>query len=162
MDFLIQDIVAKHLEEVKQRVIEQMDANKRNASGRSIASLNIVTSPEGGYIEGAKSFLVMERGRKPGKGPKGFVNIIREWILAKGISYDHLIPKNGNRECGLRRLSGAIAYSILKHGTRLHRDQAYNDIYSSAVDDVLKKLDDDVLGLLEKEYERLKQRIAAR
>lgn len=148
----IQDILKRHLENVKANISKQMEANKRNASGRSVASLTVEVSGNVGILYGSKSFLSMERGRKGGKVPKGFYGIIRQWIIDKGIVVTPIPAKTQRailspEERGLRSLAGAIAHKIMKEGTRLHRDGGYNDIYTSAVNDELKLLHDEVFGI---------------
>lgn len=151
----IKEIVRLHLEAVKTGIALRMEQQGRNASGRSVASLNVVADDSGGYIEGSSSFLSMEYGRGPGKVPYDFRNIIKDWIVAKGISYQDLIPKNGTSEQGLNRLSGAIAYSIMKNGTKLHRDNGYNDIYDTALEEELEKLSDEAVGIFDADIEKI-------
>ncbi len=148
----VSEIIKRHLENVKANVAKQMEANHRNASGRSVASLVVEVSGNVGTLYGSKSFLAMERGRKGGKVPRGFYDIIRQWIIDKGIAV-RPIPAKTNRailspeERGLRSLAGAIAYKIMKEGTRLHRDGGYNDIYTSAVNYELKLLHMEVVSM---------------
>jgi hypothetical protein len=99
----------------------------------------------------------MERGRGPGNVPRNFTSIIRDWIVAKGISYQNLIPKNGTPEQGLTRLSGAIAYSIMKNGTRLYRDKGYNDIFDTALKEELEKIATESAGVFDMEIDKIHQ-----
>lgn len=141
----IQDILERHLKNVKAKIERQMAANNRNASGRSVRSLTIDVDGTTGTLYGARQFLVMERGRKGGKVPRGFVGIIRQWIIDKGIAVAP-IPSKTNRailspeERGIRSMAGAIAHKIMKEGTRLYRDGGYNDIYTTAVNEELELL----------------------
>ena len=143
----IKDIVQQHLDNVKAGIAQRMAQQGRNASGRSVASLNVVATDDGGSLEGSSSFLAMENGRGPGKVPYDFVSIIRDWIVAKGISYQDMIPKNGTPEQGLKRLSGAIAYSIIKNGTKLYRDNGYNDIFTSVLEEEMEKMSNEIAGV---------------
>lgn len=146
----VQNILKRHLENVKTKVAQQMEANHRNASGRSVASLSVEVAGNVGTLFGSKSFLAMERGRKGGKVPKGFYDIIRQWVIDKGIAVTP-IPSKTQRailspeERGLRSLAGAIAHKIMKEGTKLHRDNGYNDIYTTAVREELASLSDDMV-----------------
>lgn len=148
----VSDILKRHLENVKANIAKQMEAHQRNASGSSVASLTVEVNGNVGTLYGSKSFLAMERGRKGGKVPKGFYGIIRQWIIDKGIAVAP-IPSKTNRailspdERGLRSLAGAIAHKIMKEGTRLHRDGGYNDIYTTAVNEELKLLHAEVIGM---------------
>lgn len=157
MDVSVNDIVTSHLNAVKAGIAERMAAQGRNASGRSVRSLDVQSTDNGGALYGSSSFLVMEKGRGPGKVPADFISIIRAWIVAKGISYNDLIPKNGTPTQGLARLSGAIAYNIMKKGTRLYRDKGYNSIYSELVDEELEKLAKEISSVFETEADRLHQ-----
>lgn len=65
----VQEILTRHLENVKSKVAQAMADNNRNASGRSVASLRVEVSGNVGTLYGSKSFLVMERGKKPAKCP---------------------------------------------------------------------------------------------
>lgn len=148
----VSDILRRHLDNVKANIARQMEAHNRNASGRSVASLSVEVSGNVGTLYGSKSFLSMERGRKGGKVPKGFYGIIRQWIIDKGIVVTPIPAKTQRailspEERGLRSLAGAIAYKIMKEGTRLHRDGGYNDIYTSAVNDELKLLHAEVVDV---------------
>lgn len=128
----VQDILTRHLENVKAKIANAMAEHGRNASGKSVASLQVSVNGDVGILYGSKSFLVMERGKKPGKVPYGFRDIIKQWIIDKGISF---APKPSKRkdskyspqERALNSLAGAIAYKIMKEGTRLHRDNGYNE-----------------------------------
>lgn len=153
----IQDIIKQHLEAVKTGIIQHMSQQGRIASGRSVASLEVNVNANGGYLEGASSFLTMERGRGPGNVPRNFTSIIRDWIIAKGISYQNLIPKNGTPEQGLTRLSGAIAYSIMKNGTKLYRDKGYNDIFDTVLKEELEKIATESAGVFDMEIDKIHQ-----
>lgn len=141
----IQEIIQRHLENVKTKITSQMAANNRNASGRSVASLTVEVSDNVGVLWGSKSFLAMEHGRKGGKIPKDFVSIIRQWIIDKGIAVAPISAKTNRailspEERGIRSMAGAIAHKIMKEGTRLYRDGGYNDIYTTAVNEELDLL----------------------
>lgn len=140
----------RHLGNVKAKVTKAMADYNRNASGRSVASLNIVVSGNIGTLYGSPSYLVMERGKKPGRVPYGFRDIIKQWIIDKGISYAPIPAKSRNtkytpQERGLNKFAGAVAYKIMKEGTTLHRNNGFNDIYTSAVKEELQSLANEML-----------------
>lgn len=148
----VQNILKRHLENVKTKVAQQMEANHRNASGRSVASLAVEVAGNVGTLFGSKSFLAMERGRKGGKVPKGFYDIIRQWIIDKGIAVTPIPAKTQRailspEERGLRSMAGAIAHKIMTDGTRLYRDGGYNDIYTTAVKEELELLHMEVVSM---------------
>lgn len=146
----VKELLELHLNNVKTRIAEQMAAHNRNASGRSVASLNVVINGNIGILYGSKSFLTMEQGRKAGKVPYGFVDIIKQWIIDKGIAVTPIQAKTQRAkltpaERGLNSFAGAVAYTIMKKGTKLYRDKGYNDIFTSAINEELKLLADELV-----------------
>lgn len=137
----IKDILKSHLETIKAKVVERMVQQKRNASGKSVASLAVTVDDTSAALWGAKSFLVMENGRGPGPVPMGFFEIIYNWAKAKGISAK---AKAGQQqltvEGALRSFSGAVAYNIMKKGTKLYRSKEHDDIYSAVIKAELEKM----------------------
>lgn len=155
----IRDIVVKHLKVVQDGIAANMKQQNRTASGRSVASLRIEDEGTEGLarvmLTGDKQWEVMERGRGPGKVPHNFSDIIKEWILKKGISYRQFAPKNGNPERGLKSLSYMIAHSIMKKGTKLHRDKGYNDIFDTLLEEETEKLALEATGIVETEIDKI-------
>lgn len=136
----INDLLKSHLENVKTNIAERMAANGRNASGKSIASLRVEVMDGNGVLWGSKSFLAMERGRGPGAIPIGFVEIIMAWAKAKGISAYSKAGVRQDNDTAMRSFAGAVAYNIMKKGTRLFRNKQYNDIYTSVLKEELDKM----------------------
>lgn len=157
MSASVRDIVESHLNAIKDGIAERMAQHGRNASGRTVRSMVVQASDTGGYLEGAGQFLYLEHGRGPGKVPKGFHEIIKEWIIAKGISYQDMIPKNGTPDQGLARLSGAIAHSIMTKGTKLYRDHGYDNIFSELIEKESELLAKEASGIFETEIEKLQE-----
>lgn len=153
----VRDIVESHLNAIKDGITVRMAQHGRNASGRTVRSMVVNVTETGGFLEGAGNFLYLEQGRGPGKVPKGFYDIIKDWVRAKGISYQDMIPKNGTPEQGLARLSGAIAHSIMTKGTKLYRDHGYNDIYSELMEKETELLANEAAGVFEAEVEKLQE-----
>ena len=148
------DILTQRLERIKTKVQERILQEGRSASGKTASSLNVVINGLKGTLYGSKSMLAIERGRGPGRVPHGFVGIIREWIKAKGITVKPIPSKRASsitpEERGLNSMAGAIAYTIMKKGTRLHRDKSYNDIYTSALNEELEEMAGEIsLGVAE-------------
>lgn len=139
----IEETLQVHLENVRQKVVQAMSNYGRNASGRSVSSLTVSVKGNIGTLFGNKSFLVMERGRAGGKVPKGFVAIIKQWIIDKGISVAPIPAKRRNtkytpHERGLNSFAGAVAHKIMTDGTKLYRDKQFNDIFTTAVNEELE------------------------
>lgn len=140
----IKNILQNHMEVIKSKVAERMVQHKRSASGRSVASLKVEVNDNSATLWGAKSFLAMERGRGPGAVPMGFFDIIYDWAKAKGISAQAKRGQNNNPDGALRSFAGAVAYNIMKKGTKLHRSKTYDDIYSTVINEELEKMHDEM------------------
>lgn len=141
----IREIISECLERVRQRVQERMDASGRNASGRTSKSLTVVLSEMGGSLEAAPSYRYMLTGRGAGPVPANFTDIIAQWITDKGIS---VRPQRAgqSQEAALRSMAGAIAYSIMKNGTRLHRQGGQEDMFTDIFAEEVERMGADMLN----------------
>lgn len=123
-----QALLALHLEKIKQGIVANMAAQHRTVTGRSVASLVIEpTLSNGMALYGGPQWASMQSGRKPGKVPYNFREIIKDWIKAKGISID-------GGEKGLNTAAFLISRHIMKHGTRLYQHNGNEDIYDSLIE----------------------------
>ena len=152
----VTELSKETLENVKQKIIANMGFKKRNASMRSVNSLYVRTDGTGGALFGRKSFLAMEKGRKPGRVPRDFRHIIADWIVAKGIT---LYSTDGSKP-RLSSVAYLIAESIRKRGTLLHQMTAFDDIYSGAVKQETRKLSEKIRLMLSSEVDYLHKEIA--
>ena len=91
----IKVILQQEMELLKRNIQSRMIEERINASGRTMKSLTVQTSEFGGILFGSSVFLNLQRGRKPGAVPRNFVEIIKNWIEAKGINYSDYTPKSG-------------------------------------------------------------------
>ncbi len=157
----VKDIVRREMEGLKTAIQKRMADARYNASGRTSASLRVEVDENTATLLGSKALLSAERGRKPGPVPRNFFAIIRQWVLDKGISYADYQPKGVTAtltpEQKLTSLSGAIAYTIMKEGTVLHRKGMTRDIYSEALEKTLKNIGEGVAGVLSLEIETINQ-----
>lgn len=150
----LNEILLKRLETIKEEVASRMDSLHRTATGKSVASLAIV-SPRSmeAYLEGDAQWQVMQNGRSAGKGPYNFREIIKKWIDAKGISVQ---PKGRQtEETAKDSLAFLITRSILNKGTSLHRSNGYNDIYDSVVEEEVKNMQRDTGAFFEVEVDKI-------
>lgn len=138
------EILRRHLANIKNKIAERMATSGRNASGRSVASLSVQIDGDHAILWGSKSFLSMEKGRGPGAVPMGFTEIIMAWARAKGISVRAKVPQSGSQDAVLRSFAGAVAYNIMKKGTKLYRSKQHDDIFTSVVAEELKQMSDDM------------------
>lgn len=130
------ELVSSELEALKQKVIENQKNSGQVASGRTIASMKVEVTEDGGVLWGRSPFGTLETGRKPGKVPAGFWRIIRQWMDDKGIQ----VQKPDS-------FAFLVARKIANEGTQLFRNGGRDDIYSPEVKDTVERVSQGV-GIL--------------
>lgn len=122
------EAVRRCLEEIRASIAANMQEMGRNATGESVASLNVRMNERGGALYGAEQWRTMETGNK------GFVpvGVIFDWSLAKGLSFQD--------ERARWSFSYAVQYNIRYYGTRLFRLGRPQDIYTTAINEAVAKL----------------------
>nr|DAJ84907.1 MAG TPA: hypothetical protein [Caudoviricetes sp.] len=133
-------ILEYELNAFKQRVIENHIRAGQKASGRTISSLRVEITSDGGIVWGRKPFATLETGRKGGKVPRGFYKIIYDWIIDKGLIFEK--PKS---------VAYLIARKIAREGTQLHRDGGRDDIYSKEIERTTEIIMEKVFGIFERD-----------
>lgn len=148
MELLLRDkvmeLVASELEALKQRIIENHRSAGQVASGRTIASLKVEITEDGGVLWGRSPFGTLETGRKPGKVPAGFWKIIRQWMDDKGIQVEK--PDS---------FAYLVARKIANEGTQLFREGGFYKIYSPEVKDTVERVSDGIGILFGSEVEHI-------
>lgn len=148
MELLLRDkvmeLVSSELEALKQRIIENHRSAGQVASGRTIASLKVEITEDGGVLWGRSPFGTLETGRKPGKVPAGFWKIIRQWMDDKGIQVEK--PDS---------FAYLVARKIAREGTQLFRNGGRSDIYSPEVKDTVERVSDGIGILFGSEVEHI-------
>lgn len=138
------ELVASELEALKQRIIENHRSAGQVASGRTIASLKVEITEDGGVLWGRSAFGTLETGRKGGKVPAGFWKIIRQWMDDKGIQVEK--PDS---------FAYLVSRKIAKEGTQLFRNGGRSDIYSPEVKDTVDRVSDGIGILFGSEVEHI-------
>lgn len=162
----VQNIIFEELEDLRKRIISNIDSTGRKASGRTSDSMHTDVSENRGILFGRMAFGTLETGRKPGKVPAGFYQIIKQWVIDKGISFRDIPyqrkesakwhPIYTPKERGLMGLSGAIATKIAREGTQLYRTGAEVDVYTAEVPETIERIKDRVGFLMRLEFESIK------
>lgn len=162
IDGAVSVVLVDELGKLRDKIIAQHLAAGQKASGRTIASMHVEVSGVEGTLYGRKPFGTLETGRKPGKVPQGFQDIIRKWMKDKGIVADP-IPYKTDRphkytpeERGELSLSFLIARKIKNEGTALFRTGGRDDIYSNVIPDATAKIRDRIVELLKVDVESIK------
>lgn len=154
-------IIQEELDALRKKIIDNMNANGQPASGRTVKSIVVTVNNQHGTLwnkaKGIPFIEISETGRKPGKVPKHFSTIIYNWMIAKGIHgesmpYKTLRPhKYDPQTRGDLSMAGAIAYTIKKKGTLLHRNGG-TDIYSQGVESTISTIGDRLMFLIERQF----------
>ena len=120
----------------------------RNASGKTSKSFNyrddynrftLFSDGSGAPIE------TLQCGSKPSSFPDGFVGIIAQWIIDKGLTVRQ-VPYKTDRphkytveQRSLNLMAGAIAHSIVESGTERYRKPS-TDLYTPVQEYVIDQM----------------------
>lgn len=122
------ELIEKFFESLKAEVIEEQKRQGRVASGKSLSEWEIQINEFRGVLLGSRYAGTLETGRKPGKVPKGFAEIIEDWMRDKGIFQTKTIAERG-------AIASAIAWRIHKEGTKLHRTGGNSGVIIKFIND---------------------------
>lgn len=135
------DIVVRELQDLAQRIADNIARNGQTASGKTARSLEVKEGSDEVTLLGRKAFGTMETGRRGGGVPRNFSAILYQWSLDKGISFDT------DRE--RRSFAYLLARKIQNEGTQLFRDGGRADVYSNeipkTINNIARKLADEVV-----------------
>lgn len=144
----VQNIIFEELEDLRKRIISNIDSSGRRASGRTSESMRTDVSENRGVLFGRMAFGTLETGRKPGKVPAGFYQIIKQWVIDKGISFDSQSERNS--------FAYLVSRKIAREGTQLYRRGADTDVYTAEVPETISRIKDRVGFLMRMEFESIK------
>ena len=120
-----------------------------NASGHTSESLRVEVDSEGGRLIGRPAFHVVETGRikTPGKYPRNFYQIIKQWTYDKGLTFTN------------EQERGTFAYfvsrKIIREGSQLHRRGGRDDIYTNVLPKHLAAIWNSLLYAMDADVERI-------
>lgn len=143
-------IVRDELLSLRSRIIANHIAAGQKASGATIESMVVEMTKDGGILYGRFPFKGLETGRKPGRVPANFRQIILQWMQDKGIKAtpipynrqpsERWTPKYTPQERGDISLAGAIAHKIAEKGTKLYREGGRDDIFSQEIPNTVEAI----------------------
>lgn len=155
-------ILQEELEALRLNIISNHTRAGQKASGRTAASLHVEVSEDGGVLYGRKPFGTLETGRKAGRVPQNFQQIIIKWMADKGIK-PAPIPYLTNRQHkytpeqrGVLRMSYFVAKKIRETGTKLFRDGGRADIYSPEIEKTVRAIESRMLSLIKTKIEHIR------
>ena len=154
-------IIVEELEVLKTVIAGNIMTVGANASGRTIGSMYVEASEEGGTLFGRKAFGTLETGRRGGRIPFGFHRIILQWMRDKGVSgtpipykrqpSERWQPKYTPQQRGDMSLAWHISQKIKREGTYLFRAGGRDTVYSQAINKTMERIADRLMPIVEAE-----------
>lgn len=134
----IRQILLEELEDLRQRIIENMGRADQIVSGKTRDSLQVDVRELSGVLTGRQAFATLENGsrpwsRPPKRTPKWFADLIGEWIDAKGLDLNQW----------------AVAHTIIHKGSKLYRTGGRADIYSPEIQTTMDRIGDRIVNKYE-------------
>lgn len=140
----IEEMMREVFEQMRRDIIARHEQAGQVASGRTRDSLRSEIVPGMSSVTatlyGRKYFAALETGSKPWAKqyqhpPKPFVETIAQWMKDKGIT-------------GVSAY--LVARKIMQEGSSLYRSGGRNDIFTPAMQDAERKIDEQISALLER------------
>ena len=125
LDLFIDDVKKRHISAGQRVTGKTIDSLKRKSIGINHQ-----------VIEGNEYIGVLETGRKGGKIPRDFINILRNWANAKGITFE-----NDKKATSWLKYQ---AWKISKFGTKQYISKQRIDIFTTPFEDLKKNLSKDL------------------
>lgn len=133
-------VITDELQRLAQRISDNIERNGQRASGKTQASLEVVDDGDAVALLGRKAFGVMETGRRGGRVPRNFADILLQWSIDKSIQFD------SDRE--RKSFAYLLAKKIQKEGSQLFRDKGRADVYSNeipiAIENIARRLSEEM------------------
>ena len=128
------DEVVNILLEVKDEIQANMASKQINASGRTSRGMQVQRYEHGVRLvltgDDVAPLATLEVGRRGGKVPMGFTDIIEQWSRDKGLTF----PNEGDR----RSFAYLTARKIAREGTQRHK--LHVDVYSNEVQSCVDRI----------------------
>jgi len=141
----IETILQEELEALKDDIIKRHENAKQVASGKTRDAFEIEVDRLHGILLGAPYSAVLERGRKPGKVPYKFYEILKKWAEVKGITFE--------TETDLNRWAYFTSKKIEREGTKLYQSGNNEDIFTTAVIEFEERLNNKIGGIFAAEIQ---------
>ena len=125
-------IINEELLKLKDVIATNIVAQGLNASGKTSKSLEIVQNENGTALMGRSFFAVLETGRKAGKVPKNFRQIIEKWATDKGLTFE--------TPAKLRSFSYLVARKIAAEGTKQYRTGRRTDVFTDSINETVTSI----------------------
>lgn len=127
----VSKILKSALNDARDSIRANLLSTGTNASGRTSESLEVVVEGDVGILYGRQAFGTVETGRKGGKIPAGFREIIYQWMQDKGVHAE--VTGNRSQRSADMSMAYHIAKKIAREGSKLYIDGGRSDIYSNVL-----------------------------
>ncbi len=124
----VSDILQEELDNFLKEIIRQHEAAGQVVSKKTRDSFKVEVSENYGKLVGASYAGVLEKGRKPGKVPDDFADILLRWMSAKGIA-----PSDAEQA---EIFANAIKWKIINEGTSLYTGERTRKVYFTVLIDI--------------------------
>ncbi len=138
----IKRLLTSALEDAKLKIQQNLEATGTNASGRTSASLSVEVDDATGTLYGRQAFGTVETGRRAGRVPAGFRQIIYQWMQDKGVHAD--VSGNRSQRSADMSMAYLIARKIANEGSKLYRDGGRDDIYSNVLPLTIERIESEI------------------
>ena len=121
-------ILTEELNILKAEIITLHEAAGQKASGKTEQGFEIDVNDTVGQLLGYSYVGVLGTGRRPGKVPTEFVDILKRWAQAKGINFSN--------EKQFTIWANAVKWKIIREGTKLYRSGIHQDIFETPIENL--------------------------
>ena len=125
-------ILTEELNTLSNDISRRIETSGAAASGATQKSLEVEVNGVVGFLKGASHIGVLKGGRKPGKVPRDFIDILKRWAQAKGLSFQD--------EKQFDLWANAVKWKIIREGTKLYQSKQTQDIFDTPIADFEKRL----------------------
>ena len=136
-------ILYEELQSLESDIVQRHVQAGQVASGKTKEAFELNIGGLTGQLLGASYLGVLKGGRKPGKVPKDFIDILKRWVEAKGISFQN--------EEQFNLWVNAVKWKIMKEGTKLYRSEQTQDIFDTPIEQFNKRISDRIINYYEQE-----------
>ena len=143
----IPDILREELERLRSDIIFRHEQAGQKATGETERLFSTEVQNTLGRLFGPLYSGVLERGRKPGGVPRDFIEILKRWAAAKGISFSD--------EKQFNLWANAVKWKIIREGTKLYRSGQTEDIFSTPYEEFDTRFSTRIAAYFESEINNL-------
>ena len=136
IDKAVTDRIAERMVQLRDDIRNNINILGLRASGRTQQSLQVEVTSNEVSLWGRKFISAIEYGTQPWSGYTGirctiqaFKDIIRQWASDKGLNFGQAREHE--------RAISAITMSIIRNGTKLHREGRRLDVYDTLITEAL-------------------------